>query len=73
MRATDEVTSEGATGRTLPYDVGGDVIPTANMTVAKCTAACKAAGYILAGVEYSGECCKCCWFNISWFQKKDAF
>lgn len=28
------------------------------MTVALCTAACKTAGYTLAGVEYSGECCK---------------
>ncbi|KAL1835210.1 hypothetical protein VTK73DRAFT_6001 [Phialemonium thermophilum] len=26
------------------------------MTVAKCTAACQASGYILAGVEYGGEC-----------------
>ena len=34
------------------------------MTVALCTSACHAAGYVLAGVEYSGECCKedpFCW------------
>jgi glucan 1,3-beta-glucosidase len=29
------------------------------MTVELCEATCKAAGYALAGVEYSGECCKC--------------
>ena len=29
----------------------------ANLTVALCTSACQAAGYILAGVEYAGECC----------------
>lgn len=28
----------------------------ANMTIENCEAACLAAGYILAGVEYSGEC-----------------
>lgn len=49
--------SEGATGRSLTYGVG--TIPGAEMTVAKCTAACHTAGYILAGVEYGGECCKC--------------
>ncbi|WYZ34618.1 hypothetical protein EsH8_I_000894 [Colletotrichum jinshuiense] len=46
--------SEGTTGRALTYGVG--TVPGAEMTVAKCTAACKAANYILAGVEYSGEC-----------------
>jgi hypothetical protein len=29
----------------------------ANNSVESCTAACFAAGYPLAGVEYSGECC----------------
>lgn len=29
------------------------------MTVELCEATCIAAGYVLAGVEYSGECCKC--------------
>lgn len=48
--------SEGTTGRALTYGVG--TIPGAQMTVALCTAACKTAGYTLAGVEYSGECCK---------------
>ncbi|KAG7293052.1 hypothetical protein NEMBOFW57_003098 [Staphylotrichum longicolle] len=45
--------SEGTTGRALTYGAG---LPGADMTVAKCTAACRAANYILAGVEYSGEC-----------------
>lgn len=46
--------SEGTTGRTLTYAVG--TIPGAQLTVDKCTAACLTAGYILAGVEYGGEC-----------------
>jgi len=28
------------------------------MTVGLCTSACQAAGYPIAGMEYSGECCK---------------
>lgn len=48
--------SEGATGRALTHGVG--TIPAAEMTVAKCTAACQNAGFILAGVEYGGECCE---------------
>ena len=50
--------TEGTTGRALTYGVPASVVPSAEMTVAKCTAACLAANYILAGVEYSGECCK---------------
>ncbi|CAP60434.1 uncharacterized protein PODANS_1_7300 [Podospora anserina S mat+] len=46
--------SEGTTGRTLTHGIGS--IPAGEMTVAKCTAACAAANYILAGVEYGGEC-----------------
>lgn len=46
--------SEGTTGRALTYVVNS--IPSQNMTVKGCTNACHAAGYILAGVEYSGEC-----------------
>ncbi|AEO53498.1 glyoxal oxidase like protein [Thermothelomyces thermophilus ATCC 42464] len=45
--------AEGKTGRALTYNPG---LPGADMTVAKCTAACRAANYILAGVEYGGEC-----------------
>jgi hypothetical protein len=48
---------EGTTGRALPNGVataGGS----AAFTVALCLAACKTAGYVLAGVEYSNECCK---------------
>jgi hypothetical protein len=45
--------AEGTTGRALTYAAGG---VTAEMTVDKCTAACRAANYILAGVEYGGEC-----------------
>lgn len=47
--------AEGTTGRALGYNAG---LPGADMTVAKCTAACHAANYVLAGVEYGGECCK---------------
>ncbi|KAK1545521.1 WSC domain-containing protein [Colletotrichum paranaense] len=46
--------SEGTTGRALTYGIGS--IPGGEMTVAKCTAACANANFILAGVEYSGEC-----------------
>ncbi|PNY24742.1 fungistatic metabolite [Tolypocladium capitatum] len=46
--------SEGTTGRALTQGI--NTIPGAQMTVAGCTAACKAAGYALAGVEYAGEC-----------------
>ncbi|KAJ4297155.1 hypothetical protein N0V88_004073 [Collariella sp. IMI 366227] len=46
--------TEGTTGRALTFGAGG--IPNAEMTVAKCTAACRAANYVLAGVEYGGEC-----------------
>lgn len=49
--------TEGKTGRALTYGAG---LPSADLTVAKCTAACRAANYILAGVEYGGECCKSC-------------
>jgi hypothetical protein len=48
---------EGTNGRALPNGVttpGGSAL----MTVALCTSSCQAAGYLLAGVEYSGECCK---------------
>ncbi len=49
--------SEGTTGRALTYGAG---LPGASLTVAACTAACHAANYILAGVEYGGECCMLC-------------
>jgi hypothetical protein len=48
---------EGITGRALPFGattVGG----AAAMTVDLCLTACQAAGYVLAGTEYSDECCK---------------
>ena len=48
--------SEGTTGRTLTHGVGS--IPNADMTVDLCTAACHTAGFILAGLEYGGECCE---------------
>lgn len=48
--------SEGTTGRTLTHGVGS--IPGAELTVDLCTAACLEANYILAGVEYGGECCR---------------
>ncbi|KAK9789619.1 hypothetical protein SCARD494_08890 [Seiridium cardinale] len=45
--------TEGTTGRALEYaaNLASDQVNGAN-----CTAACKAAGFILAGTEYSGEC-----------------
>jgi hypothetical protein len=49
--------SEGTTGRALTNGLattGGS----GSMTVALCLSTCQAAGYPLAGVEYSGECCK---------------
>jgi hypothetical protein len=39
-------------GRTLQYGVG----VTGGMTIEKCLAACLAAKYTIAGVEYAGEC-----------------
>ena len=48
---------EGTTGRALPNGVtttGGS----SEMTVDLCLTACHTAGYLLAGVEYAGECCK---------------
>lgn len=50
--------SDNVNGRTL---VNGFQVPggASAMTVELCEATCKSAGYILAGVEYSGECCKC--------------
>jgi hypothetical protein len=40
----------------------GCVVPggKSTMTIELCEATCKSAGYALAGVEYSGECCKLC-------------
>ncbi|KJZ73667.1 hypothetical protein HIM_07000 [Hirsutella minnesotensis 3608] len=46
--------SEGTTGRALSQGINS--IPGEQMTVAKCTAACKASGATLAGLEYGGEC-----------------
>jgi len=48
--------SEGTTGRALTYGVSGTAIPASQMTVDRCTAACLAANFLLAGVEYGGEC-----------------
>ncbi|KAK5663389.1 hypothetical protein OQA88_3817 [Cercophora sp. LCS_1] len=48
--------SEGTTGRALTHGVPGSVVPGGEMTVEKCTAACLAANFLLAGVEYGGEC-----------------
>ncbi|AEO70370.1 glyoxal oxidase-like protein [Thermothielavioides terrestris NRRL 8126] len=45
--------AEGTTGRALTYGAG---LSGSDLTVEKCTAACHAANYILAGVEYGGEC-----------------
>lgn len=51
--------SDNVNGRTLANQVqvaGG----ASAMSVEACETACKAAGYTIAGVEYSGECCKYC-------------
>jgi len=49
--------TEGTNGiRTLTYAPGG--LDGSKMTVAMCVGACKAANYQIAGVEYSGECCR---------------
>jgi glucan 1,3-beta-glucosidase len=45
-------------GRTLMNGLKVPGGPSA-MTIELCEPTCNAAGYILAGVEYSGECCKC--------------
>lgn len=45
-------------GRTLVNGVQVEGGSTA-MSVELCQAACKANGYSIAGVEYSGECCRC--------------
>ena len=58
--------SEGTTGRTLTY---GAAIVGAS-TVDKCTAACHTAGYILAGVEYGGECCT--WFRNTFEERVES-
>jgi len=48
--------AEGTTGRALTYGVSGATIPAAQMTVDRCTAACLATNFLLAGVEYGSEC-----------------
>ncbi|KAI1640310.1 hypothetical protein F4809DRAFT_591116 [Biscogniauxia mediterranea] len=45
--------TEGTGGRALTY---GAAVASAQMNAANCTSACRAAGYILAGTEYGGEC-----------------
>lgn len=47
---------EGTTGRALTYGMYG--VPADEMTVKKCVVGCADANFILAGVEYGGECCK---------------
>lgn len=47
--------SEPAAGRALAHQV--TTIPFNSMTVDLCTAACRDADFVLAGVEYAGECC----------------
>ncbi|KAI2618886.1 glyoxal oxidase N-terminus-domain-containing protein [Hypoxylon sp. NC1633] len=45
--------SEGTRGRALTFGAG---LSSTQMNAANCTAACRAAGYILAGTEYGAEC-----------------
>lgn len=49
--------TDSVSGRTLVNGVQVQGGSTA-MSVELCQAACKANGYSIAGVEYSGECCK---------------
>jgi hypothetical protein len=49
--------SDNVSGRALPNeetDLGGN-------TNEGCQSACLAAGYVIAGTEYAGECCKYLW------------
>ena len=48
---------DNVTGRALPI---GTAVPggSGKMTVEACTTACRAGNYVLAGLEYAGECCK---------------
>lgn len=49
--------SDNVNGRTLVNNIQVQGGSTA-MSVELCQAACKANGYSIAGVEYSGECCE---------------
>ncbi|KEY70677.1 hypothetical protein S7711_02276 [Stachybotrys chartarum IBT 7711] len=46
--------AEGTSGRALTY--GLNTVPGGEMTIAKCTAGCRNAGFRLAGAEYAAEC-----------------
>ena len=48
---TDNVSGRALIGEPVPGGAGA-------MTVEACENVCQGLGYILAGVEYSGECCK---------------
>jgi hypothetical protein len=37
-----------------------------NMSVANCVDSCQAAGYVLAGVEFAGQCCEFCVYVLNW-------
>ena len=49
--------TDNVSGRALPLGVAVPGGSTA-MTVEACTAVCQSQGYVLAGLEYAGECCK---------------
>jgi hypothetical protein len=55
LRLTDSHRREGVNGRALP---NGVAVTGGKATVALCVAACKAAGFSMAGIEYANECCK---------------
>jgi hypothetical protein len=46
---------EGVNGRALG---NGVAVTGGKATVALCIAACKAAGFSIAGIEYANECCE---------------
>ena len=62
--------TDNVSGRTL---MNGLQVPggAGAMTVELCEATCKSAGYTLAGLEYSGECCKCVVFLLGLNQISD--
>lgn len=49
--------ADNVSGRALPVGTG---VPggAGAMTVEACTTVCRAGNYVLAGLEYAGECCK---------------
>jgi glucan 1,3-beta-glucosidase len=59
--------SDNVSGRALPFSVtvsGGN-------TNEGCQSACLSAGYVIAGTEYAGECCKYLWSYQLYYSLSD--